>query len=283
VNACERERTRLTNVPNRFAVGSTDLTASPDGRKIAFVCRKYDTVTESGVARETGDIYVLDVDECMVVKGGCPPERFVRLTIDPGEDYAPAWSPQGKKIIFIHQPLEPSGFGAFRLYEMNPDGSEQRLMTNELQQRGIQPSSAAWSPDGARLVISAYSPSGSLDIFILRLSDFQIQQITPQPNEPEELDHVRPRWSPRGDKVVFEGVSFFRVDGYLINPDGMGLTRLPLDNGPSQFAWSPDGSKLLYSGSCELYGTCLFVANADGSEPQQLPKGLGPSATLWLP
>lgn len=80
-----------------------------------------------------------------------------------------------------------------------------------------------------------------------------------------------------------DNTSFFDQDTYLVNPDGTDLARLPLDNGPGNFAWSPDGNKLIYSGTCKPHGTCLFVANADGSEPQQLPKALGASAALWLP
>ena len=277
---CERESVRLTDVPDGFEVaGSWDLTASPDGNKIAFVYRKYDTTT----TLETGDIYVLDVAECVAIEGGCPPERFVRLTTDPGKDSSPAWSPQGDRIIFTRQDLGPYSYGRHLLYEMKPDGSQQQLLMSEARQHDLGPHQVSWSPDGTRLVMSAYGDTRLPVIFVLRLSDFQLQQITHLPSEPDEGQHSRPRWSPRGDKIVFEGDPFFDFGGYLINPDGTGLTRLPLDNGPTRFAWSPDASKFIYTGSCKPNGTCLFLANADGSEPQQLTQHWAPTATLWLP
>lgn len=209
-NACIRERTRLTNVPKEFSIDLFDLTASPDGRKIAFVYRKQN-MARDGITPKAGDIYALDIAECMAVEGGCAPERFTRLTTDPGDDYAPAWSPRGDKILFMHYPHEAGSADQFGLYEMKPDGSQPQLVISEMRLRGLGQYPVSWSPDGARLAMSAYNDSRLLAIFILRLKDLQLQQITSQPSMVGELDFIRPSWSPRGDKIIFEGVSFLML------------------------------------------------------------------------
>ncbi len=289
--ACDRESIRLTNVPDDFFVeAGGGITASPDGGKIAFSYRKFDTPTTGetkGLSeREMGDIYVLDIAECLAIKDGCPPERFVRLTNDSGDDYAPAWSPQGDRIVFTRQTLGPYSYGGPWLYEMAVDGSHQQLMLSEVQQFTMGPNFASWSPDGKKLAMVGSDEMRSTAIFVLDLSDFRLQQITHLPSNDEsgdELELLRPRWSPRDDRIIFEATPATNPIGYIVNTDGTGLARLPLNNAPAAFAWSPDGTKMIYTGSCEPHKKCLFMANADGSHLQQLTQRGLPTATLWIP
>lgn len=58
------------------------------------------------------------------------------LTTHPGNDYQPAWSPDGTKIIFVSE-----RDGNVELYTMNADGSEQTRLTNTIE-RETKPS---WS------------------------------------------------------------------------------------------------------------------------------------------
>src|SRR5438270_13165820 len=54
-----------------------------------------------------------------------PPVAITRLTRDPGNALRPTWSPDNRRIAF-----ESNRDGAFHLYVMNADGSDQRPLTS---------------------------------------------------------------------------------------------------------------------------------------------------------
>ena len=78
----------------------------------------------------------------MLVDSGKP----VRLTTDPGRDFSPAWSPDGRFIAFQRQSKEESGI--YLIPSPYREGAERRLAD-------VKPSlvlgynrSSDWSPDG---------------------------------------------------------------------------------------------------------------------------------------
>ena len=60
-----------------------------------------------------------------------------RLTRNPGRDFAPVWSPDGRRIAFQSN---------WQVYVMNANGSGQRRLTF----KGAR-NFAPWSPDGQRI------------------------------------------------------------------------------------------------------------------------------------
>src|SRR5205814_623313 len=79
-----------------------------------------------------------------------------RLTDAPGRDFAPAWSPDGKRIAFVadrsvsfRDRLE--GDPDLDIWFMNADGTDQHLVTkNQGTDRCV-----SWSPDGHCIIYSA--------------------------------------------------------------------------------------------------------------------------------
>jgi Tol biopolymer transport system component len=110
-----------------------DPSWSPDGRQIAFACKR------DGVFQ----IYVMNADGSNVH----------RLTKHNAEDANPAWAPDGAAIAFI----SATGDDRRGLYIMGADGSEQHGLAHSKNQDFCFPS---WSPDGKTLVFTALNRVG---------------------------------------------------------------------------------------------------------------------------
>jgi len=96
---------------------------SPDGTRIAFVCR-----------------WAVNADICTVAAAGGNP---VRMTDDPESDLHPAWSPDGSRIAFARTRTD-SPFPDIVLLDV---ATKQRTVLTS----GTEP---AWSPDGSKLVFT---------------------------------------------------------------------------------------------------------------------------------
>ncbi len=87
-------------------------TWSPDGTRIAFMCR-LGVPNASGIA--TFEICVMNADGT----------NLVQLTSNGVLDATPSWSPEGQQIVF-HRPVS----GRFQLFLINSDGTDQMQLTN---------------------------------------------------------------------------------------------------------------------------------------------------------
>ena len=122
---------------------------SPDGDQLAFGAADSDGNT---------DIYVVGTDE----------SGLTRLTTDPGDDYQPAWSPDGSTIAF-------RSIRDGRLWVMAADGSGQKpLFSDESAAFAYQPS---WSPDGTQLVY-VWGDAGDVRVHVIGADGSGDRQLT---------------------------------------------------------------------------------------------------------
>jgi TolB protein len=115
---------------------------SPDGRSIAFVSiRDRHQRMQPGVwtPPEPSDIYVMNADG----------SRKRNLTRDRATDDYPTWSPDGRRIAFLH------GRGRGQLYVVNADGGGLRNLAR-IAGPGLFYSRPVWSPDGRTIYFGRY-------------------------------------------------------------------------------------------------------------------------------
>jgi TolB protein len=188
--------------------------------------------------------------------------NVLRITNRSGQDYTPAWSPDGSKIAFAC---------AVEICLMNDDGSA--IVQRTTAMRAEAP---AWAPGGARIAFHA-DPSGTnYDIYVMDAAGGNIVRLTTDP-----ATDGFPDWSPDGSRIAFRRMVSGTSQILLMNADGTGVVQLPTGGGGSTPAWSPDGSRIAFdsdrSGRTEIY-----VVNADGSALTQVTTAGGAKADWSL-
>ena len=112
MNADGSNQRKLLDVPGTYVYHRPDW--SPDGRQIAFAA---DSEPPPNDCCRHGnlDVYVVNADGT----------GLKRLTYSPGADFDPAFSPDGRRLVFAsHRP------GHGELYLMDRDGSHQARLTH---------------------------------------------------------------------------------------------------------------------------------------------------------
>ena len=168
-----------------------------------------------------------------------------RLTTAVGDDGAPQWSPDGRRVVFTserdHQNPSPQ-LVTSELYVMNADGSGQtRLTSNDTEDWG-----PTWSPDGKRIAFARPGAQAGydFDVWVMNANGSGATDITPGTGR-----DFAPDWSPDGQRIVFSSDDGGDYDLYVVAPDGSGLTKLfdgDADVGSPR--WSPDGKRIAFTG-----------------------------------
>jgi Tol biopolymer transport system component len=173
-----------------------------------------------------------------------------QLTQDRGNDYAPAYSPDGAKIAFTYVRTANS---AGQLYSINADGSGLALIEPTHGRLSFH-DDPTYSPDGARIAYDGnFEPHR--DIFSMSSAgrDPRGQQLTTDP-----ADDSAPAYSPDGTKIAFLSTRDGDPDIYVMNTDGAGVQQITHDNLREYApAYSPDGQWVAYArtagGNTEIF------------------------------
>ena len=107
----------------------SDAQLSPDGRNIVYGITRYNVPTN----KSNTDIYLIPVE------GGTPKQLTTRI----GGEFNQRWTADGKKIGYLS-----AQSGSVQLWEMNPDGSSKKQISNI--EEGIN--SFEYSPTGNRIL-----------------------------------------------------------------------------------------------------------------------------------
>jgi Tol biopolymer transport system component len=101
-----------------------------------------------------------------------------QLTFNSEEERAPAWSPDGTKILYACRALWLGSGNDFELCIMNADGSDQHAITNNTTP-DLTPN---WSPDGSQIVFHRPVGAGNINqLFRMNADGTNIEQMTTPP------------------------------------------------------------------------------------------------------
>jgi dipeptidyl aminopeptidase/acylaminoacyl peptidase len=240
------------DVPNGPA---SDMVASPDGSRIAFVAH------DGGQS----DIYVMNRDG----------SGLRQVTGTPDNDDQPAWSPDGARIAFrrwnyIGTPHD--------VWVVNADGTNARNLTADLPGEQRAPT---WSPrlaDGSVRVAFAHVTRGPAylrgQIYSVRDDGSDARAVTPL--DDARLDDA-PAWSPDGRSILFVRTGGEHMgDLWLVDANGANARALMAASVEPPFeqrspAWSPDGLLIAFTSSHEIIGNRsgdwqIYTVRADGSD-----------------
>lgn len=168
----------------------------------------------------------------------------------PGEQRAPAWSPDGTKLAFVNiDPADPTNPDS-SIWIANADGSDPQRFFDQGDQCGIafHPS---WSPDGTKLALICYFGTDSASVAVLDVGSMALATLV-KVAWPEFMDDP-PRWSPDGTSIAFDIIKWdptntFEVGSVVATVPAMGGKVKQLTSFDTFMAhpdWRPDGSELV--------------------------------------
>src|SRR5882724_10819879 len=291
---------RLTAMDEFQLQTATDPQISPDGKKIVYVRRFADSMTD----KRYSNLWTINTDG----------SDHRPLTTGNRADVSPRWSPDGTRIAYLSD-----ADGKQQLYVRWMDTGQTARITNLDQ----APDAIAWSPDGKMLSFSAlvlgkgphladlpappsgakwadppvaydrlvyrfngvgYLKPGYMQIFVVSTDGGSPRQISNGnfPNGGNEFGPSRASWTPDGKFLIVSvnrhpesDHAFFDDEVYEFTVADGSLRALTNRKGPDNFpVVSPNGKWIAYTGYDDRYQghqtTQLYLMNRDGSGSHSL-------------
>ena len=217
------------------------LRLSPDGRQVAVDIRY-----------GSNDIWLFDLVR----------QTLTRLTLDPGMDERPIWSPDGRRIIFAS-----ARAGASNLFWQPADGSGgvERLTTSPSRQFP-----ASFAPDGRTLVFQEEASDSGTDLRLLFLES----PLRTAPLIQTRFDDAAGDVSPDGRWLAYRSDESGRSEIYA-RPflSGVGKWQISIAGGTTA-RWRRDARELFYMNRGKLMAVSVTTAASfTVSGPSELFEG----------
>jgi len=243
----DRSGKELEEAAERGEYDTIHFRLSPDGRRL--VVGETDPV--SGTLAD--DIWIIDLLR----------KTAVRFTTNPGDEFAPIWSPDGRRIVF-----SADWKAVPNLYQQKIESDTAETL---LAPTGTVQAATDWSRDGRWILFHQRDPGGALDVWALPLfGERKPVQITRTPF----FSEFHARFSPDARWIAYESDESGRWEVYIQAFQGSGEKhRVSLDGG-SLPCWRADGKELFYRSND---GGLIAVAIQSGAD-----LSLGSSHSLFV-
>jgi Tol biopolymer transport system component len=209
-----------------------------------------------------------------------------QLTDNIATDDDPAWSPEGREIVFT------SGRdGNFDIYVMNANGGDQRPLTRTPSTERspawgwqVGPPSTASSGGGSTVAVAPSTPiapaqagprdtqiafasdrDGDFDIYVMDGDGSNVRQATFN-----EAEDDAPTWSNDGRLIAWTSNAGGSFNLWVMNADGSDQRQITNHSANDRDpVWSPDGSQLAFTSDRDGDPE-IWIVNADGGVAQQI-------------
>jgi Tol biopolymer transport system component/DNA-binding winged helix-turn-helix (wHTH) protein len=233
------EKRTLTS-PGAQNLGDFYPAFSPDSKTLSFARSPLSL---------SSDIFVVSVT------GGEPR----RLTSDNAQVLKPAWTADGREIIFS----STRAGGDFGLWRISASGgTPERLAVG-----GHYAHVACISRQGNRLAYVQSSPG--CNIYRIGISDSASANLPIKLTTATRID-CAPQYSPDGKKIVFQSDRSGSNEIWMCDSDGSHLVQVTSLNGFSGTPrWSPNGQQIAFDSYPGGKGS-IYVINAEGGTPRPI-------------
>jgi Tol biopolymer transport system component len=172
------------------------------------------------------------------------------MTSDPADEWSPAWSPDGRSLVF-----SGSRLGPLDVYRMPADqsGAEGLLLKGPANKYVL-----SWSPDGRQILYEpgrTGSDTGS-DLWLLPLDG----PGNPQPFLRGAFDESGADFSPDGRWVAYESNETGRYEIFVTTFPGAGTRQRISTGGGRQPRWQRDGREIFFQS-----GPALMAADVNSA------------------
>jgi len=211
---------------------------SPDGMQLAFVSDR----------DGNRDIYIMNVG-CRDFFTACDP-HVRRLTDNPATDFDPAWSPDGKQLVYVS---EASGYEIMVISAAG--GVPQQLTHNPSLD-----ANPAWSPDGKQIAFASdRDERWETDLYVMDAEGSNPRRILDNTNNDSS-----PAWSPDGRRLLYvTGDQSFRQLALLDLDTGRSIPVLDKQGDDDMPAWSHDGESIALLSFREGFNGELYTLRLD--------------------
>lgn len=186
---------------------------SPDGKRLAWVSTK-DTGHFNLFIADIGPDGLANARMLLGERKSTIP-RYYYSAFDHAIN--PAWSPDGKRIVYVSNPEVAWGTGDIWSVSVDDPGDRRKLV-NEETSWNARPEP---SPDGKRILFSSYHGRQWRQLWLTTPSG-----AAPLPLTFGEFDRGNPRWSPDGMRIAF--ISNEHGNTSLIVQDVVGGAQTPI-------------------------------------------------------
>jgi serine/threonine protein kinase len=228
---------------NLRALGVRDVRLSPDNKRVAFA---------SGT-----DIWTLDLDR----------KTKTRVTFDQQVIQEPAWSPDGKTLVFSARVTSGGGNVEFRSKPADGSGTEKTLLAEQNNYHIPD-----WSPDGKYLTYLWGEGEKSVSLWARPVDGGGKPITVVQPPSPQ-FAITSYRISPDSHWVAYQSDESGQSEIYITTfPDGKGKWRVSANTGAYP-SWSENGKELFFKDLADNISVCSVTAKGSELEvgpPQRL-------------
>jgi Tol biopolymer transport system component len=195
----------------------SDVALSPDSKWLAYAVRE--------TADGNRDLWLRDLQR----------HTSSRFTFNPGDDFRPTWSPDGKTIYFASN----RGDELYRCYSKPANGTGSETVVVQDSKSHFLP--ASFSTDGKLLSLDRFG-AGSIPAVVVTAADGSGEPTVLTAENPQSSG----RFSPDGRFISYTSNETRALEVYVQSwPPGAGKWQVS-QGGGSQARWRSDGKELFY-------------------------------------